>query len=79
MLKGVRAILLVLIMVVAIGFTVMNPGERVRVDLFFIEPLENVPMVEALFFAFVLELLFVLEFFKHFVRPDDNLILFGQW
>ena len=56
MLKGIRAILLVLIMVVAIGFTVMNPGERVRVDLFFIEPLENVPMVEALFFAFVLGL-----------------------
>ena len=56
-LKGFRAILLVLIMVVAIGFTVMNPGERVRVDLFFMPPYENVPLVEALFFAFLLGLL----------------------
>jgi uncharacterized integral membrane protein len=55
-LKGVRTILLILIMVVAIGFTVMNPGERVRVDLFFVPPFENVPMVEALFFAFLLGL-----------------------
>ncbi len=56
-LKGVRTILLVLIMIVAIGFTVMNPGERVRVDLFFAPPFENVPLVEALFFAFLLGLL----------------------
>jgi uncharacterized integral membrane protein len=56
-LKVFRAILLVVIIVVAIGFTVMNPGERVRVDLFFVPPYENVPLVEALFFAFLLGLL----------------------
>ena len=55
-LKAVRAIVLVLIMITAIWFTVVNPGERVRIDPYFWEPLENVPLVEALFFAFALGL-----------------------
>ena len=53
-LKGVRMALLLLIMLVAIGFAVLNPGERVRIDLFFMEPLENVALVFVLFCAFLI-------------------------
>jgi len=53
-LKGVRMAVLLVIMVVAIGFSVLNPGERVRIDLFFQEPSENVPLVFVLFCAFLL-------------------------
>ena len=56
-LKGVRMAVLLLIMVVAIGFTVLNPGERVRIDLFFQEPFENVPLVFVLFCAFLIGVL----------------------
>jgi uncharacterized integral membrane protein len=53
-LKVVRMAVLLLIMLVAIGFAVLNPGERVRIDLFFIEPLENVALVFVLFCAFLI-------------------------
>ena len=53
-LKGVRMGVLLLIMVVAIGFTVLNPGERVRIDLLLMEPVENVALVFVLFCAFLL-------------------------
>ena len=55
LLRIVRMTLLVLIAVVAIWFAVMNPAERVRVDLLFRE-MSNVPLVVALFYAFLLGL-----------------------
>jgi len=53
-LKGLRMAVLLLTMVVAIGFAVLNPGERVRIDLFFGQPFENVPLVFVLFCAFLI-------------------------
>lgn len=52
-LKGLRMAVLLLIMIVAIGFAVLNPGERVVIDLFFAEPFQNVPLVFVLFCAFL--------------------------
>jgi uncharacterized integral membrane protein len=52
-LRGLRLGVLLLIMVVAIGIAVLNPGERVLIDLFFAEPFENVPLVFVMFCAFL--------------------------
>jgi uncharacterized integral membrane protein len=53
-LRALRLGVLLLIMVLAIGFAVLNPGERVDIDLFFGQPFENVTLVFALFCAFLI-------------------------
>jgi uncharacterized integral membrane protein len=52
-LRVLRALLVVAVVVAAIGFAVRNPDQRVRIDLFFGLPYENVPLVFALFVAFL--------------------------
>jgi len=53
-LKGFRTVLLVAVMLIAIGFTVLNPGELVTVRLLFVPPLVDVNLVWVLFSAFLL-------------------------
>ncbi|GJM45105.1 MAG: hypothetical protein DHS20C21_19470 [Gemmatimonadota bacterium] len=53
-LKGFRTVLLIVIMLIAIGFTVLNPGELVTVRLLFMPPLVEVNLVWVLFCAFLL-------------------------
>lgn len=52
-LKSVRTVCLVVIMLVAIGFTVLNPGQTVDIDLF-VAHYSNVFLVWVLFCAFLL-------------------------
>ena len=53
-LRVVRMGFLAIIAVVAIGFAVLNPAERVSIDLFFVPILEEVPLVFTLFCAFLI-------------------------
>ena len=52
-LRAVRAALVVALVVAAIGFAVRNPDQRVNVDLLFGPPYTDVPLLFALFVAFV--------------------------
>ncbi len=52
-LKGFRTVLLVLIMLLAIGFTVLNPSQKVTLNLLFME-YPDVFLVWVLFCAFLL-------------------------
>jgi uncharacterized integral membrane protein len=45
--------MIVLILIAFVGFVVFNPAEKVTVDLFFAPPFEGVPLVLALFVAFL--------------------------
>jgi uncharacterized integral membrane protein len=51
-LKVIRAIVLILIVLGAIGFTARNPDQSVRIDLFFVPPFTGVSLTWALFCAF---------------------------
>jgi uncharacterized integral membrane protein len=53
-LSGVRLALLMIIGIAIVGFAVLNPEQRVSVNVFFVPPFENVPLVLALFVAFLL-------------------------
>lgn len=53
MLKGFRTVLLVLIMLLAIGFTVLNPSQKVTLNLLFTQ-FPDVFLVWVLFCAFLL-------------------------
>jgi uncharacterized integral membrane protein len=55
-LRIVRMTLLILIAIAAIWFAVMNPAERVRVELQPFGEMNDVPLVVALFYAFLLGL-----------------------
>ena len=53
-LKAVRNILLLLVVIAMIGFAVLNPGQRLEVDLWLAGTWAEVPLVEVVFIAFVL-------------------------
>jgi uncharacterized integral membrane protein len=51
--RVLRALLVAVLVVAAIGFAVRNPAQQVTVDLFFGPPYQGVPLVFALFVAFL--------------------------
>jgi uncharacterized integral membrane protein len=52
--KAIRNVLLLLVVVAMIGFAVLNPGQRLEVDLWLAGQWADVPLVEIVFIAFVL-------------------------
>jgi uncharacterized integral membrane protein len=53
-LKVLRNILLLVVVIGFIGFAVLNPGQRLEVDLWLFGRWVDVPLVEIVFLAFVL-------------------------
>jgi len=51
--RVLRAVLVAALVVAAIGFAVRNPEQKVVVDLYFGPPYQDVPLVFALFVAFL--------------------------
>ena len=52
--KAIRNVVLLLVVVAMIGFAVLNPGQRLEVDLWLAGKWADVPLVEIVFIAFVL-------------------------